>query len=90
MNLGIASRSRARRRRHPIFRRRATIPTLVIVDDRRIRTRLPERPQPGASLDVGTPVVVTATKDVAGGGLIVAAQVVSSVTRRTGSHHRRS
>jgi hypothetical protein len=45
----------------------------VIIEEQRISTRLREKPQLGARLDVGFPVVVVDSKDVAGGGVIVAA-----------------
>jgi len=47
---------------------------LVLVDNRRIVTQVRGKPAIGAQLDVGFPVVVVQTKDVAGGGLIVQAR----------------
>jgi hypothetical protein len=64
----------SRRRRLHVLRRRTAIPAIVIVDDRRVLTRLVERPHVGARLDIGDSVVVTQMKDVAGGGLIVTAR----------------
>jgi hypothetical protein len=52
----------------------------VIVDERRISTRLRAKPPVGGRLDVGFPVVVVQTKDVAGGGVIVAAARLDSAS----------
>ena len=57
---------------------------LVLVDDARIRTPRAAKPPVGARLDVGFPVVVVQTKDVAGAALpsrwtgrIIACQLIS-------------
>jgi hypothetical protein len=63
----------SRRRRLNLLRRNVAIPALVILDERRITTCLEKRPEVGARLDIGEPVIVMQTKDVAGGGLIVEA-----------------
>lgn len=55
----------------PVFRQGRSLPALVIVEERRISTRLRKKPQLGARLDFGFPVVVVKTKNVAGGGMIV-------------------
>ena len=75
MKIGLHSSTHPRSGRLNILRRTQSISTLIIVDDRKIATRLAERPRIGTRLDVGAPVVVTQTKDVAGGGLIVVARV---------------
>ena len=54
-------------------RRRNGVSALVLVDDQRIRTTLAAKPPVGSRIDVGMPVEVVQTKDVAGGGIIVAA-----------------
>lgn len=56
------------------WRRRQQVAAVVIVDDERLSTHLPAKPPVGARLDVGFPIVVVQTKDVAGGGVIVAAE----------------
>ena len=53
--------------------RQQGVSALVLVGDQRIPIRLAAKPPVGARLDVGFPVVVVQTKDVAGGGVIVAA-----------------
>jgi hypothetical protein len=57
----------------PVFRQGRSVPAVVIIEEQRISTCLREKPQLGARLDVGCPVVVVDSKDVAGGGVIVAA-----------------
>jgi hypothetical protein len=46
---------------------------LVRVDGQEIRIGLAERPPVGSKLDVGFPVIVTESKQVAGGGILIAA-----------------
>jgi len=70
--------SRLRRHRNrsglgPSAEREQGVPAVVLVDGRRITISLAEKPPVGARLDVGYPVVVVESKDVAGGGVIVAA-----------------
>jgi hypothetical protein len=52
---------------------RQGVSAVVTVGDTRISTSLRAKPRVGATLDVGFPVIVVQTKDVAGGGVIVAA-----------------
>jgi hypothetical protein len=67
------SRIRQRAAAHTMGPRQQGVPAIVIVDDKRIRTTLSAKPPVGARLDVGMPVEVVQAKDVAGGGIIVAA-----------------
>jgi hypothetical protein len=49
-----------------------------MVGDTTYRTFLASRPPVGATIDIGFPVVVTESKDVAGGGILVAAEPVDN------------
>ncbi len=55
-----------------------TVPAVVIVDDEPIPARVAAKPLVGSELDVGFLVVVVQAKDVAGGGVIVAAERLDS------------
>lgn len=57
--------------------RRRLVSAVVIVDGERLSTPLAAKPPVGTQLDVGFPVVVVQTKDVAGGGVIIAAERVN-------------
>ena len=49
---------------------------VVSVDQQSYSVRLREKPMVGATIDVGFPVRVLESKDVAGGGVLVAAEKV--------------
>jgi hypothetical protein len=64
-------------RRHPRsgWAESRRVAAIVTVDGGRpIRTELDEKPEVGAELDVGFPVLVTETKVVLGGGVLVQAE----------------
>jgi hypothetical protein len=54
--------------------RRSSMASLVRVGDEQIWVGLHTQPSVGATLDVGFPVVVTESKLVAGGGMLIRAE----------------
>ena len=54
--------------------RRRAMASIVQVGDERMRMELSTQPPVGATLDVGFPVLVTASKQVAGGGMLITAE----------------
>ena len=54
----------------------ARMASLVRVGDERMWLELNRRPPVGAILDVGFPVLVTASKQVAGGGMLITAEPI--------------
>lgn len=57
-----------------LWLRRRPMPALVQVSGERRWVELHEQPSVGAILDVGFPVQVIATKQVAGGGMLIEAE----------------
>lgn len=75
-------------------RRRRAVAALVRVDGQRVWAELEEQPPVGSTLDVGFPVIVTESRQVAGGGLLIAAErvdeeVVEARSESMGSGHAR-
>lgn len=64
-------------------RRREGIAAVVLVEGEAYRPYLEARPPVGATIDVGFPVMVTESKTVAGGGLLIAAVPVDNEARPT-------
>ena len=54
--------------------RRRAVAVIVNVDGKSYGTQLKEMPAVGATLDIGFPVVVTESKVVIGGGVLVTAE----------------
>ena len=65
-----------------LFNRRR-IPTIVVVDGTSHQLDLREVPLVGTLLDVGFPVSVTSSKQVAGGGALVYAKRIDSTVKAT-------
>jgi hypothetical protein len=61
--------------------RRSAVAVIVSVDGKPYRTRLRERPAVGARMDIGFPVVVTESKVIVGGGVLVKAEDASERRR---------
>ena len=57
--------------------RRRPMAALVSIDREQIWIDLAAQPPVGATLDLGFPAVVTESRQVAGGGLLIAAERVS-------------
>ena len=74
--MGLFSLSIRKRRwkRAQTWPRRRAVAVIVNVDGRPYRTQLHEMPAVGATLDIGFPVVVTESKVVVGGGVLVTAE----------------
>jgi hypothetical protein len=56
--------------------RERRVAAVVLVHGDAYRTELSEQPPVGAKLDIGFPVIVTESKQVAGGGILVAAEPI--------------
>ncbi len=68
MNVRLNIRRQASRQSYAVVR----------VGSTTYRTYLSGRPPVGAKIDIGFPVIVTESKDVAGGGILVAAEPVDN------------
>ena len=62
----------------PLRPRRRYIASLVRVDREQMWVELNAQPRAGAILNVGFPAIVTESKEVAGGGLLITAERVGA------------
>ena len=76
--LSLSMRKRRWKRTQARPRRRA-VAVIVAVDGKPYRTQLREKPAVGARIDIGFPVVVTESKVVVGGGVLVQAEDASEL-----------